>query len=107
MEITLPADFSLALMAEWDWLRNASNDGYGMSLVQTASLYHPLVGNLDGFVEYVGVASWDLGATYQAVLSTGLTYLLNPNTQFDAAVQFGLSDSADDVRALVGISIRL
>ncbi len=107
LTVELPREFSLTMMAEIDFARDAGNDGYGTALVHTASLSHPLGDRLGGFVEYVGVASDDLGETYLAQIDAGLTYGLNENTQLDAAAQFGLSDAADDVRFLLGLSIRI
>jgi hypothetical protein len=107
LTVELPREFSLTMMAEVDMARDDANDGYGTALVHTASLSHPLVKEVDGFLEYVGVASRELGETYLAQIDAGLTYGVNENTQLDASVQFGLTDAVDDVRFLLGLSIRI
>ena len=66
-----------------------------------------IAGELNGYVEYVGVANHGLGAGYVALVGTGLTYAWTPDVQLDAAVYFGLSDDADDVSARVGLSFRI
>jgi hypothetical protein len=106
LTIALPRDWSLATMLEIDILRDADNEHYGVALVHTASLSHEIVKNIDGFVEYVGVANDDLGAGYQASAGGGVTWLVTPNMQLDTAIYFGLSEQADDLLALTGISWR-
>ena len=103
----LPNEWTIAAMLELDFLRDEADEGYGQSLVHTVSLSRPIAGELGGYVEYVGVANDDLGADYVAEAGAGITYGLNENVQLDSAIYFGLSDEADDVRALVGISFRM
>lgn len=59
--ITLPAKFDLGVMAEFDFVRDEANRGYGTDFVHSATLGHKLVGALTGYVEYVGVTSWSTG----------------------------------------------
>jgi hypothetical protein len=94
------------MMAEFDVLRDDADDGYGIAFLHTASLYHALVGKLDGYVEYAGSTSQDLGESYVAVAGGGLTYAIGPNIQLDTGVYFGLSNRADDFRTFVGLSVR-
>ena len=107
LAISLPDEWSLGMMAEIDALRNADDDGYGAAFVHTVTLGHPIAGELAGFIEYVGVASHDLGIGYAAQAGGGLTYALEENIQLDSAIYFGLSDDADDFTALVGLSFRM
>jgi Putative MetA-pathway of phenol degradation len=107
LTIRLPGEFSLATMAEFDVLRDDQDAGYGWGLLHSASLSHKIVGELEGFIEYVGFAPSDLGIGYQASVGTGVTYMLSPNLQIDAAVNVGISDSADDLSVTVGVSFRI
>jgi hypothetical protein len=107
LTISLPSDWSLATMLEIDATYNNSRDRYGAAAIHTASLSHSLVQDLDGFVEYVGIASEGLDAGYQASVGMGATWLVKPDVQLDAAIYFGLSEQADDVSALVGLSLRI
>jgi len=45
--------------------------------------------------------------SYIATLGGGCTYAISPDLQLDAAVQFGLTDSADDFSILLGLSFRI
>ena len=105
--LALPQDWSLSAMVELDFLRDEEDDGYGVALVHTIALGHPIAGELGGYVEYVGIASEDLGTTYISSAGAGLTYGLTPDVQLDTAVYFGISESADDFEARLGLSFRI
>jgi hypothetical protein len=103
--VKLTEKVQLGLMAEVDFVRGPDDPSYQTEFLHTASLSFPIVGELNGYVEYAGIAS--TGATYLAFADLGLTYQLNDNTQLDAGVNIGLSDSADDFTVFSGISVRL
>jgi hypothetical protein len=107
LELSLPQEWSLTTMAEVDLVRDADDAGYGVALVHTASLSHAIAGPFDGYVEYAGVTSRDLGAGYVAVAGGGLAYAVSRDVRLDSGVYFGLSDAADDFRTFVGLSIRM
>lgn len=100
----LPNGFGLGLMGEVDFVRNEKDDGYDLEFVHTASVGRDIVGDLGGYVEYIGVAG---GGPYAAALSTGLTYALSRDVQLDAGIMAGLSDAAEDLRLFTGVSFRL
>ena len=104
--MSLPREWSLGAMAEFDAVRDAADEDYELQFVHTATLGHDIVGDLAGYVEYVGVASTESGAGYVAVLGGGLTYGVNENVQLDCGVNVGLSEDADDFNAFAGISVR-
>ncbi|MBC7833493.1 MAG: transporter [Phycisphaerales bacterium] len=104
LALELPAEFSLGLMAEVDWVRSDDGDGYATEFIHTAVLAHDLVGDLAGFIEYVGVSSSE--ATYTAGLVTGLTYQATDDWALDAGVRIGLSDASEDAGVFIGTSIR-
>jgi hypothetical protein len=106
LAIALPNEFSLGLMAEIDWVYNEASDDYGIDFVHTATISRTIVGNLSGFIEYVGIAPHDSGSTYQAIASGGLTYALTDDWILDCGVTAGISDSADDFTVFVGTSFR-
>lgn len=103
---SLPGDFNLGLMAEFDAVRNAVDDGFDLEFVHTATVSREVIGPLGAFVEYVGVASSDSGSDYRASFSTGLTYAVTADVQLDAGVVLGLTDAAEDVRLFSGITVR-
>jgi hypothetical protein len=107
ISISLPRDWTLAMMGEIDFLRDADDEGYGTSFLHTVSVSHPIWDELGGYVEYVGFANDDLGATYSGLVGGGLTYGLTPDVQLDAAIYFGISDAAEDIAARIGVSFRI
>jgi hypothetical protein len=104
----LPGGFGLGLMAEADILYNHTTGGYGVNFVQTVAIGHdvPGIANLGGFIEYVSIAPHDTGERYQAIASGGLTYAVSEDWVLDMGATAGISDSADDVTAFVGNSVR-
>jgi hypothetical protein len=106
LAIALPGDFGLGLMGEIDFVYDEADDDYGVAFVHTATIGHDIVGDLAGYIEYVGIAPHDAGGTYQAIASVGLTYAVTDDWVLDAGATFGLSDSADDFTVFLGTSFR-
>ncbi len=103
----LPGGFSLGLMAEFDFLYSTEDDEHQADFVHSASLGRDLIGDLAGYIEYVGVAPLDGGRSYQALLSAGLTYALTPDAQLDGGVLIGLTErDTDDLTLFAGLSLR-
>ena len=104
----LPWDFELGAMAEFDADRNASNTGYGASFTHSAVLFHPLFSErLSGYIEYVGISPIRLGQTYLAFADTGIAVRLSENLQWDAGINIGLSQKANDFTVFTGLSLRI
>ncbi|MGH8503269.1 MAG: transporter [Gammaproteobacteria bacterium] len=106
LAVPLSAGFGLGLMAEVDFVYNEESDDYGIDFVHTATVGLDIVGDLAGYVEYVGVAPHDTWSTYQAIGSTGLTYALGAEWIADTGLTFGISDNADDFSPFAGTSFR-
>ena len=107
VQLTLPADFTLAGEAELDFPRNDADAGTGFDCLHTVILSHPLVGGLTGYAEYVGVTPVGLGHGYQAYVDAGLTYLLTDTVQLDCAVDIGRSRDTAAYTVLAGFAVRL
>lgn len=107
LDVPLANGFGLGLMAELDFVYNEDSDDYGVAFVHTATVGRDIVGDLAGYVEYVGVAPHDTGDTYQAIGSAGLTYTLSDNWIVDVGGTASRSDSADDLTVFAGTSFRL
>ena len=104
----LPAGFGLGLMAEFDVVRASEDDGdYELDFVHTASISHDIVGDLAGYVEYIGLAPTEDDADYAAAVGMGLTYGLGPDVQLDGGVNIGLNGEAEDLVVFTGLSFRL
>lgn len=102
----LPAEFSLGLMAEFDIVRDAADDGYELDFVHSATLGRGLFGPVGVYVEYFGIAGTDAASNYRALFNIGLTIVVTPDIQLDAGVQIGLTDDAEDLGVFVGVSFR-
>ncbi len=106
LAIALPNEWGLGLMAEFDAVRDSADEDYELQFVHTATIGHAIVGDLSGYVEYIGVTDTEEGTGYLSLIGGGLTYGVNENVQLDTGVNVGLSDDADDFNVFVGISVR-
>lgn len=104
--VPLPAGFDLGLMAEVDFVYDEDADDYGVAFVHTGTVSRDIVGDLGGYIEYVGIAPHDTGDTYQAIGSAGFTYALSENWMMDLGGTASPSDSADDFMVFTGTSFR-
>jgi hypothetical protein len=90
---------------------SSDTDGGGRSTLATAiytlSAGFPAGERLGLFVEAFGEIGLSADGPPANSLDAGVTYLLRPNLQLDAAVGVGISDAAADWFAGVGISFRL
>jgi hypothetical protein len=106
LQLNLPHDFELGMMAELDIDRNDANTDYGLAFIHSIVLGHPIWGPVSGYIEYFGVAPHQLEETYQAFADTGVTYLVVEDVQLDCGVQFGLSQGTPDYTIVAGITVR-
>lgn len=105
--IELPADFATGFMVEGDMMENSLDDDYHFELLTTATLGHPIFGDLGGYVEAFGVYSTEVGAKYAFSMDAGLTYGLTERLQLDAGAAVGLTDAAEDLSVFSGVSFKL
>jgi hypothetical protein len=101
---SLPNEFDLGLMAEFDFVHDDFADEYDLLFVHTAAVGRDLTDELGAYVEYIGVAG---DGDYAAAVGLGATYALSPDVQLDAGVNVGLNDDAEDFRLFTGLSFRL
>jgi hypothetical protein len=106
LKVSLPNEWDLGLMAEFDFVRDAADESYELQFVHTASISHAIVGELDGYLEYIGITDTEEGTGYLSLIGTGVTYGLSDNVQLDGGVNIGLSEEADDFTVFAGISVR-
>jgi len=102
----LPAGWGLGVMLEVDAVRNAADDGYVASFMQTVTVAHDIAGDLGGFLELVNIASAESATRAKAYFDAGVTYGFNENVQFDTGFNLGLTDASEDMRLFVGVSLR-
>jgi len=101
----LPAGFGLGLMTEFDAVRNQFSNGYETAFVNTITISHALVGELEAFLEFASeVRTGD--TRWMGTVDTGLLYQVTPNLQLDAGVYIGVTPSAPDVQTFLGVTFR-
>ena len=76
------------------------------SVVLTGTIGRDLGDAVGAFVEVVGEKSSLSGAKWQSIFSSGLTYGVNQDLQFDAGIFAGLTDDVDDLAVFFGVSFR-
>lgn len=104
--VSLPADFSMGIMAQLDWLRSQEDDRTVFDFVHTATISHDLIGDLGGYIEYAGFANLNHDEKYRGYFDAGLTYAINDDVQLDGGVRIGLTRAADDLGLFLGLSWR-
>ena len=106
----LPNDFTLGAMLEADLVYHDASDEYGVDLVHSVTLGHPIAGLLNGYIEYVGIiprgAPAGIESRYQAIGSAGLTYQLRDDLILDVGARLGFSGDADRSAIFMGASTR-
>ena len=105
-KMSLPSEWDLGLMAEFDVVRDTADEDYELQFVHTASISHAIAGELGGYLEYIGITDTEEGTGYLSLVGAGLTYGVSENVQLDGGVNVGLSEEADDFTVFAGISVR-
>jgi hypothetical protein len=106
LAVGLPGGWAMGLMTEFDFLRNAGNDGYDTEFVNSITFGHDIIGNLGGYVEFFSTVSSSGDADWQGQADVGFTYAVNDNTRFDFGCNFGVTKSAPDFNPFIGLSWR-
>jgi hypothetical protein len=106
LAIALPAEWSMGLMTEFDFNRNEADDGYRTEYVNSVTVSHAIVGDLNGYLEFFSRQYSESNIPWEGSVDAGLTYGINENTQLDMGVNVGVTRSTDDVNPFVGLSLR-
>lgn len=106
LALKLPHDWSMGLMAEFDFNHNDSRSGYHTEFVKSITVSHAIVGNLSGYAEFFSRHFSDRSIRWQGTADAGLTYAINDDTQLDLGVNVATTRSADDFNPFMGMSIR-
>ncbi len=104
--VELPRGWSMGLMTELDFVRNAGDDGYDTDFVNSITFSHDIAGNLGGYVEFFSVTSTARNSRWLGQADVGVTYALNENTRLDCGCNFGVTKSAPDFNPFIGLSWR-
>jgi hypothetical protein len=100
---SLAGDWGFGAMLEVDFLAD-DDGGRKTEFVTTFTFSHAIVGDLNGWIEFVSVAG--IETDFAAYLNGGVTYALADNVQLDGGVNVGLTRAAEDLTTFVGLSFR-
>ena len=104
--MALPAEFSLGAQIQFEFVEG-EDGGRETVFSHTAVIGHDLVGDLAGYIEYIGEVTLDGDDDYSPSLSAGLTYGISPNAQLDFGIVVGLDNpETDDARIFSGLTLR-
>jgi hypothetical protein len=104
--VQLPAGWGLAGMTEFDLNHDEPGSGYHAEFVNTITVGHHIIGDLDGYLEFYRAVSAEDDSRWVGTFDLGITYAWTENVQLDAGVNIGVTDSADDVNPFIGLSYR-
>lgn len=106
-------DLSEAIAEGWSLGVNAgfveADNPAGDSVLDTqwsAAVGIPIDDEFGAYAEYFAVSPGSTLSDTEHSFNTGLTWLVNPNLQFDVRVGFGLNDDAPDFFTGAGVSVR-
>ncbi len=103
---SLPYDFDLSMETSASIIRNVGGSGYHEESIASASLDHPIAGNLSGFLEFAGTFSTEPHTGWVGTVDTGLEYMVTKNVQLDCDCYFGVTRAAPQYNPFAGITIR-
>jgi hypothetical protein len=102
----LPCEWGLGAQMELDYLQDSDSSDYHPEVSSTITVSHDIVGKLAGYVELFSNRSSERGADWIATFDFGFTYALSRDVRFDAGMNIGLTDAADDFNPFIGLSMR-
>ena len=104
--VSLPADVSMGLMTEFDFIEDGDGSGYHPEFINTITFSRNLIGNLGGYVEFFSAVSTESGSDWVGTFDFGFTYAVTEDIQLDAGVNIGVTRAAEDYNPFLGISWR-
>jgi hypothetical protein len=102
----LPGGWDLGATMAVGFLRDEDGPDYHAAFLNSFTLGHNLTKKLAAYLEFFAEVSTEGGSPWVGTVDVGLTYALNPNLQLDAGVNFGVTQSAEDVNPFVGLTWR-
>jgi hypothetical protein len=103
--VSLPHDFDLSMETAAGLMKNA-DAGYHEEFIASASLDHPIIGKLSGYLEFFSNFTTESHSGWVGTVDTGLEYMVTKNIQLDANCFFGVTPAAPDINPFAGITVR-
>src|ERR1035441_2728243 len=101
-----PGGFTVIVMPEGDYLKNAADSGYHAALDFLINVSHPLDKRWIFYTEAFTTQSFHAGDRPIYTLDEAFTYALTPNLQLDFGGNFSLNDVAPRAQLYTGLSQR-
>lgn len=105
LAVSLPADWNMGIMTEFDVSRNDAKDYYP-DFINSITFGHQVMGNLNGYVEFFSSFNQEEDTSWIGTVDMGLTYAVSEDIQLDGGVNIGVTRSADDFNPFLGCSVR-
>ena len=106
LAISLPHEFNMGLMTQFDIARDESGDGHHLEFVNSITFSRGIVGELSAFAEFYSSVSTESDSEWVGTFDFGFTYMLTEDIQLDTGAYVGVTRSADDINPFLGISWR-
>lgn len=102
----LPWGWWLGVTPEFHCFHDAGGHDYHLNFFSTVFLWHPIRGNLSGYVESANWVSTESGSPWISTLDVGVTYVWSRHVQLDLGAYIGVTRAANDISPFLGISYR-
>jgi hypothetical protein len=106
LSISAPLGFTVIVMPEGDYLKNAAAGGYHAAFDFLINVSHPLDSRWTFFSEVFTAQSFQTREKPIYTLDEALTYALSPNLQLDCGANFSLNGVAPHTQLYTGLSQR-
>ena len=103
--MSLANDWGFGTQVQFDFVEDEIGNNSHLNFSASAVLAHPLIGNIDFFVETLIARESELKIT-EYFLNGGVVYKLSENVKFDAGVNYGLKEISPKIY-FVGFSFRI
>ena len=106
ISVSAPGGFTVIVMPEFDYLKNAADSGYHDAIDFLVNVSHPLSSRWTAYTEIFTTQSWQAREKPVYTQDDALTYALTPNLQLDFGGNFGLNGGAPRAQLYAGLSQR-
>ena len=102
-----PGEFDVGMETAAGFLRDGKDNNYHEDFINSMTLDHAIIGNLNGYMEFFTDISTERQAGWVGTVDIGLEFLVRENVQLDCGCNFGITPAADGFNPFAGITIRL
>jgi Putative MetA-pathway of phenol degradation len=106
LAVPLPAGFTMIVMGEMDFVKNAFNDYYRVNIPALININRPIFENVTAYAEIFANFSTDPRAPNIYTADFAIAWQPRPNFQLDVGINVGLSYAAIPYQIYVGIAQR-